>query len=204
MVLNTRTRIVVGLGVFLGLLSIFYILVYEPQIEHRRALDVEISRQSVKLAKLEKKSQELEKLKEERKKILQDLSFLEEKLKETQASFLYELGMRGKVYGIEYVSIIPLATVEEKYYSRTPVNIHLYGKYHNLGMLLSDMARRGGLGSFTVDSVLIKASSKKEYTIEANLSLSLYNYRKKYAPAEKNITSSLKLVSSKTPDRRKR
>lgn len=176
MILNMKGRILVGMGVFLGIICAFYFLIYLPQIKYRRTLNHRIVQYETRVTRLREKVQELKRLREENQKIRQHLSFLEEKLKQTQISFLYELGKRGRVYGIEYIDITPLPSREEKHYFRTPVKVHLYGKYHNLGMLLSDMAKRGGLGSFTVDSVLLKTSPQEEYTIEANLTFSLYRY----------------------------
>lgn len=177
MMLSMKGRIMVGLGVFVGIICAFYFFVYIPEAEYRVSIDRQISQQNVRLIQLRRKKQELKELREKNKKILQDLLFLEEKLKETQASFLYELGERGRVYGIEYADITPLSSLEEEYYSRTPVKVHLYGKYHKLGMLLSDMAKRGGIGSFTVDNILLKTSSQEKYTIEAYLTFSLYKYK---------------------------
>ncbi|HHF98287.1 MAG TPA: hypothetical protein ENL39_02220 [Candidatus Aerophobetes bacterium] len=204
MVLTTQRRIIAGVGVFLGLICIFYFLVYIPQIEHREDLMNKISQENLRLLKLEGKIRELEELKKERERLSQELALLEKKIKETQASFLYELGMRGKVYGIEYTSIVPLKTEEKNYYFVTPVNVHLYGRYHNLGMLISDMARRGGLGSFTVDNFLIKASSMEGYTIEANLSISLYKYRGSLLSGKKEEVSLSSKSNLTSADRRRR
>lgn len=203
MILGMKGRIVVGVGIFLGLLLIFYIMVYQPQIRYKDDLKIRISQERRRLVQLKRKFQELEELREENRRIKQELSFLEKKLKEGRVSFLHELGVRGKIYGVEYLEITPLSTVEEEYYLRTPVNIHLYGKYHNLGMLISDMAKRGGLGSFTVDNMLLKSSLKKKYTIEANLTLSLYRYKEVSTVAE-SISSNPETTHSKIISRRRR
>ena len=206
MVLSMKGRILTGLGVFLGLICVFYLLVYLPQVRYRQTLNRKISQQNSSLVQLNRKLRELEELKEHNQEMLRDLSFLEDKLKRTQASFLYELGKRGGVYGIEYVNIIPLSSIEEEYYTRTPVKIDLYGRYHNLGMFLSDMAGRGGLGSFTVDSVLLRTSLKEKYTIEANLILSLYKYKSRISSTGGNKSDkfSLETVSSGSLERRVR
>jgi len=196
--LGMRGRIVAGVGVFLGIICIFYFRVYLPQMKYKDSLIRSISQENRKLSQLEQKVKELERLKEENQKILQNLSFLEKKLQRTQVSFLYELGVRGKVYGIEYLSILPLPGVKEEYYFRTPIKIHLYGRYHNLGMLLSDMARRGGMGIFSVESIWLKTLPQEEYTIEANLDLSLYEYGTKVSLSQgKSKKSSLASSESK-------
>lgn len=204
MILSMKGRIMSGLGVFLGLICVFYLLVYLPQFAHKETLNSEISQQKVVLARLKAKIQELEELKKENQKMLQDLSFFEKKLKRTQASFLYELGTRGEVYGIEYVNITPSLSVEEKYYFRTPVNVHLYGKYHNLGILFSDIVKRGELGSFTVDSVLLRTSSKEGYSVEANLTLSLYKYKSISYFSKENSSFSTEEVPPEKSERRER
>ncbi len=204
MILSMKGRILSGLGVFLGLICVFYFLVYLPQFVHKETLNSDIYQEKVKLARLEAKIQELEELKKENQKILQDLSFFEKKLKKTPASFLHELGTRGEVYGVEYVNITPSPSVEEEYYFRTPVNVHLYGKYHNLGILFSDIAKRGELGSFTVDSVLLRASPKKEYSIEANLTLSLYKYKSVSYFSRENSSFFTEEVPLENSERRER
>ena len=205
MVLSMKGRILTGLGVFLGLICVFYLLVYLPQVTYRQTLNRRISQQNSSLVQLNRKLRELEELKEHNQEMLRDLSFLEDKLKRTQASFLYELGVRGQAYGIEYVNIVPASTVEEKYYVRTPVNIHLYGKYHSLAMLFSEMAHRGEPGSFTVDNVLLKTSPKKEFTIEVNLTLSLYRYKSIAGSPQGNVSLSLEAIpSEREPQRRRR
>jgi len=200
-----RSRILTGLGIFLGSLLVFYVFVYIPQIKYKKNLENQISQQTVRLMQLKKKFEELKKLREENQKLHKELSILQKKVKESEATFLHELGIRGKVYNIEYLQIIPLSPVEETYYSRIPINVHLLGKYHNLGMLISDMAREGGVGSFTVDEVWLRASSKDKYTIEANLTLSLYKYKKTPAtsPGESKKSSS-KASDSRIVKRRKK
>ena len=177
MIFGIKGRILVGVGIFTGALIAFYLAIYLPGIRYRETLNFKILQQNARLIKLKEKFVELKRLKEENQKIRQKLVSLEGKLKGTETSFLYELGIRGRTYRIEYLDITPLPRVEEKYYFRTPVKIHLYGKYHNLGMLISDMIKRGGAGSFTIDNILLKPSSKKGYTVEGNLTLSLYRYK---------------------------
>lgn len=176
---SMKGRILVGVGTFVGIISAFYFLVYLPQIQHRKSLTDEIAQQKMRVTKLQQKAQELDELQQEHQEMLEDLSFLEEKIGQNQASFLYNLGERGKVYGIEYMSIIPASTVEENYYYRTPLKIHLYGKYHHLGMLLSDMARQEEMGSFSVESLSLRtlSNSNNDHSIEANLTLSVYQYK---------------------------
>ncbi|MBE0478339.1 type 4a pilus biogenesis protein PilO [Candidatus Aerophobetes bacterium] len=197
-----KRRVLVGLGVFLGVMCIFYFLFYLPKVEYKKILNTRISQEERRLVQLARRFQELEELRKDNRKMLQNLSSLEEKITGTQSSFLHEFGKTGGVYGIEYVNIIPLSSVQEEHYTRTPVKIDLYGRYHNLGMLLSDIARREGLGSFTVDSVLLRTSLKEKYTIEANLVLSLYKYKSRISSTGGSDTFSLETISSENPDRR--
>lgn len=206
MIPKMKGRVFAGIGAFLGILCIFYFLLYLPKIAYRKNLNTRISQQERMLVQLAKKPQELEALKTEHQRILEDLLFVRDKFQGTHASFLHELGKRGEVYGIEYVNIIPLSSQEEEYYRRTPVRIDLYGSFHNLGMLLSDMAGRGELGSFTVDSLSLKSSLKENYTIEANLTLSLYKYKNSAPYTARTVNSDLTagILSSQNFERRTR
>jgi len=69
--------------------------------------------------------------------------------------------------------------------------------------LISDMAKKGGLGAFTVDNVLLKSTSREGYTIEASLILSLYRYKGLTFYSSETVATSLSnkisgLKSSKT------
>lgn len=100
--LGTKRRIIAGLGVFIGIVSIFYFLVYIPQFKYKENLEQKIVLLERRIAQLERKFTELKELKEKNQRILREVSLLEKNLKSTQSSFLYELGKRGKVYSIEY------------------------------------------------------------------------------------------------------
>lgn len=174
---SMKSRILTGVGIFLGSLLVFYMFVYVPQMEYERQLEDRISRQNMRLVQLKKKFKELEELKEKNRQLQAKLSSLEGSLQASEAGFLHELGVKGKVYNIEYLEIAPRPPVKEEYYSRIPVSIHLLGSYHQLGMLISDMAREEGLGSFTVDEVRLNSIDGNGHSLEANLSLSLYRYK---------------------------
>ena len=177
MIFNTRGRIITGICVFGGVIFFLYLLLYLPHIRYIESTERQIQRENIRAMQLKKKAEQLSELQTEYRKIQAELSFLEDLIQESENNFLYQLGLRGRIYGISYLEITPQPILEEKYYYRTPIKIHLYGTYHNLGMLLSDMAKRQAPGSFTVDTVLVKEKKEKNYTIEAYLTVSLYEYK---------------------------
>lgn len=105
-----------------------------------------------------------------------------------------------------------------QYYNRIPVRIHLFSTYHTLGMLLSDMAKRGRMMGLHVDGIKMRGVSKggesleekKRYTMEVDLLLSLYMFKrhpgKLTAEKTEQISSSQSAKESKDrwPRRRSR
>lgn len=176
-VFTTKGRVLTGVCIFGGIIFLFYLLFYLPHIKYIKSLERQIKYENIKVMQLKKKTEQLNELQIKHKKIQAKLSFLMDNLQKNHSNFLYQLGLRGRIYKINYLEITPQSTIKEKYYYRTPIKIHLYGTYHSLGMLLSDMAKNQAPGSFTVDTVLIKAVKNKKYTIEAYLIISLYKYK---------------------------
>ncbi len=177
MVFTTKGRVLTGVCVFGGIILLFYFFIYLPHVKYIESVEGQIKYENIKVMQLKKKADQLNRLQAEYKKIQAKLSFLKDDLQKGEDNFLYQLGLRGRIYKINYLEITPQSMLEEKYYYRTPIKIHLYGTYHSLGMLLSDMAKRQGPGTFTVDTVLIKERKEEKHTIEAYLTISLYKYR---------------------------
>jgi len=202
-VFTTKGRVLTGICVFGGIIFFFYLLLYLPHIKYIESLKRQIKYENIKVMQLKKKTEQLSELQTKYKKIQAKLSFLMDNLQKDHNNFLYQLGLRGSIYRINYLEITPQSTLEEKYYYRIPIKIHLYGTYHSLGMLLSDMAKEQGPGSFTVDTVLIKTAGNKKYTIEAYLIVSLYKYKTfNFAKNSAGVTKTIK--TPQTILRRKR
>ena len=174
MIFTMKGRVLIGVSVFGGIIFLFYSFVYLPQVKYIESVERQIRYENAKIIQLKKKADQLNSLQEEYEKTQVELSLLKDNLQKGEGNFLYQLGLRGSIYKINYIEITPQSMLEEKYCYRTPVKIHLYGTYHSLGMLLSDMAKRQGSGTFTVDTVLIKERREGEHTIEAYLTISLY------------------------------
>ncbi len=177
MIFTIKGRVFIGVSVFGGIIFLFYLFVYLPQVKYIESVEGQIGYENYKIVQLKKKTDQLNRLQAEYKKIQAELSLLKDNLQKGEDNFLYQLGLRGSIYNINYLEITPQSMLEEKYFYRTPVKIHLYGTYHSFGMLLSDMAKRQGSGTFTVDTVLIKERKEGEHTIEAYLTISLYKYK---------------------------
>ena len=174
---GTKNRLLAGLGVFLGLLVAFYVLVYVPRVTYRESLRTKISRESTRLNQLLTRYRELDELQKEHANLQNRVYQMETMFRQDQATFLHELGTKGKLYGMDYIDIVPLKPTELEFYVRTPVSINLRCDYHNLGILLSDMASAAGRGYFTVDNVLFQKTYGPDYSIEARMTMSLYDYK---------------------------
>ena len=196
MIFTLRGRIVVGLGIFLGVISFFYWGFYYPQAKLVEKINREVKGDNLRIAQIKKKVVEYEKLKEEYQAMTLKLTSLESYLVKEDESFsvFQELGRMSKKYGIDYVKIVPEEVIGGQYYNRIPVRIHLFSTYHALGMLLSAVDKRDRMMGLWVDGIKMRGvrkgeeslEEKEKYTVEVDLLLSLY-------------TSKAELTAEKTP-----
>jgi Tfp pilus assembly protein PilO len=196
LIFTLRGRIIVGLGIFLGVISFFYWGFYYPQAKLVEKINREVKRDNLRVAQIKKKVVEYEKLKEEYQAMTLKLTSLESYLVNENESFsvFQELGRMSKKYGIDYVKIVPEEVIGGQYYNRIPVRIHLFSTYHALGMLLSAMDKRDRMMGLWVDGIKMREvrkgeeslEEKEKYTVEVDLLLSLY-------------TSKAELTAEKTP-----
>ena len=196
MIFTLRGRIVVGLGIFLGVISFFYWGSYYPQAKLVEKINRELKGDNLRIAQIKKKVVEYEKLKEEYQAMTLKLTSLESYLVKEDESFsvFQELGRMSKKYGIDYVKIVPEEVIGGQYYNRIPVRIYLFSTYHALGMLLSAVDKRDRMMGLWIDGIKMRGvrkgeenlEEKEKYTVEADLLLSLY-------------TSKAELTTEKTP-----
>ena len=188
MIFTLKGRIAVGSGIFFAVIFFFYGGFYNPQAKLIEKMNREVKRENLKVAQIKKKVVEYEKLKEKYQAMTLRLASLESYLVKEDQSFsvFQELGLRARKYGIDYVKIVPEEVVAGQYYNRIPVRIHLFSTYHTLGMLLSDMAKRDRMMGLHVDGIKMRGVSKggesleekKRYTVEVDLLLSLYMFKR--------------------------
>ena len=210
MIFTLRGRIVVGLGIFLGVICFFYGGFYYPQAKLVEKINQEVKGANLRVLQTKEKVVEYEKLKEKHQAMSLKLASHESYLVKEDESFsvFQELGQMSRKYGIDYVKIVPEEVIGGQYYNRIPVRIHLFSTYHALGMLLSAMDKRGR--GLWVDEIKMRGMRKGEqsleeeekYTVEVDLLLSLYQSKAELT-AEKTpkISSS---QSAKETQRRSR
>lgn len=179
-----KGRIRIGVGVFGGLLLIFYFAFYSPQIKMMRTMRDEIEKESLRISRIKGKIEQYG----EMERNYRELEVQVEKLNSLLSpegkihSLLQELSLRAQTYGIDYITIAPEETIKGEYYDCLPVKISLNSTYHALGTLVCDIAKRQQETFLSLDSLEIKGletdqrSSRNagKYTVEANLLLSIY------------------------------
>lgn len=200
MIFTWEGRIIAGVGVFLGIMAIFYGGFYYPGEKQVRMIENQIERENLRILQFKKKSQECGKLKQECEELKIKIGKIEQEFPREEGiySFLKDMGLRARAYGINYVNMSIGKISREKYYEYIPLDVHLYTNYHHLGMLLSDLAKRKRMSSLKINKFNIreleeKDREEKNYTIEANLSLFISFYQQFFVetiPKEKIITSS--------------
>jgi len=192
-------RIIAGVGIFVGIMVIFYGGFYYPQEKQVKMIENQIDRENLRILQFKKKSQECEKLKQDYEELKIKIGKIEQEFPPEQGiySFLKDMGSRARTYGITYLNISVGKISGEKYYEYIPLEVHLYTDYHHLGMLLSDLNKRKRMSSFKINKFDLRGLKEEEreggnYTIEANLSLFLSFYQQSFIetiPKEKIVTS---------------
>lgn len=186
MIFNLKGRIATGIGVGLAIISFFYWGFYAPRVKVFEGVKRDIEGENLRIVRMKEKINAYKEVKKEYAIIEAELSFLEEHLlpREEISSFFNELSLRGKTYGIEYITIIPGKIILQEYYDRIPVRIQLYSTYHALGNFLSDIARRPKMGSLVVDNIEMKRidpekisslEEQKNHTMVVNLSMYIFS-----------------------------
>ncbi|MFQ6066445.1 MAG: type 4a pilus biogenesis protein PilO [bacterium] len=207
MIFTLRGRIGVGLGIFLGIICFFYWGFYNPQAKLIEKMNRQVKRENLKLVQIKKKVVEYEKLKEKYQAMALKLASLENYLVKEEESFsvFQELGLMSRKYGIDFVEIVPEEAIGGQYYNRIPVRIELFSTYHALGMLLSDMDKKGRMIGLGVDGIKMRGVEKggesleeqKNHTVEVDLLLSLYTLKAE-STAEKTPQVSSSQSAEKT------
>ncbi len=200
MIFTWEGRIIAGVGIFLGIMAIFYGGFYYPGKKQVKTIENQINGENLRISQFKRKSQECEKLKQECEELKIKIGKIEQKfpLEEEIYSFLKDMGLRARTYGITCLNISIGKISREKYYEYIPLEVHLYSNYHHLGMLLSDLVKRKRMSSFKINKFNLRELKEEErkeknYTIEANLSLFISLYQQSFVeiiPEEKIITSS--------------
>ena len=185
MISTLRGRIVTCVVMGAATLGVFYIGFYAPRAKELGLMRSELERERLKIVRMRQKNDEYKEVQEEYDLIDEELLFLEEHLlsRDEISSFFNELSLRGKTYGIEYVSIVPEKIASQEYYDRVPVRMQIYASYHALGEFLSDIARRPKMGSLVVENIEmtgigskkpVDPKDEKSHTAEVNLSMFVY------------------------------
>ena len=220
MIFSFKGRLLVGMGIFLGVILIFYWLFYLPQTVRVHTIEAEIRRENVRIRELERKTKELTEVKEKYQELTNRLAQAEI-LPLTEKgfhNFLHELGLRGEIYGISFLNLSPKSTISGKYYDSIPIEITLRSTYYSLGMLLSALAEQQKEIPFTIDDISITALEGEElrhpggsysHSIQANLTVSLYLYKESslssYKSPEEILKESLekKKIIKQKPEKRR-
>ncbi len=209
LIFTLRGRITAGLGIFLGIIFFFYWGSYSPQSKLIQKMNREMKRKNLAVAQIKRKVVEYEKLKEKYQAMILRLASLESFLVKEDESFsvFQELGLRARKYGIDYVKIVPEEVMVGQYYNRRLVRIHLFSTYHALGMFLSDVAKRGRMMGLGVDGIKMRGvkkgeeshEEKKKYTVEVDLLLSLYTFKRR--PAKLTAEKTEQISSSQSTEK---
>ena len=136
-------RILICVGVFVLLLSLFGVLSYWPSWQQIGKLNADYRKLSADLEKSKKNARRLAALRKEFESKRREFNLVMKSLPETEeiSSLLTGISESGQESGLEFLLFKPGADVNKNFYAEIPVSIRVTGGYHNFVQFADRVAR---------------------------------------------------------------
>ncbi len=175
--LNKNIKIAIAAGVIIGLLALFYFVIYSPKQEEIDKLTTTQKSLKSDVDKAEQAASNLPHHKEElaiAQKKFEEISVILPKEQEIP-DLLRNISDLGKRAGLDFVSFKPGKEVPKDFYAEIPISIQLLGPYHNIGYFLGKVSMMERL--VTVDNIKMSSPKEVEGEMLLNSSCNLLTYR---------------------------
>lgn len=162
----------------------FFFLSYSPRSEEISGLEEKRNSAALELQKIETTARELDKHKAEMQEVegqFKAASLLLPGEKEIP-SLLTNISGQGTTSGLEFLSFKPLAERPQEFYAEIPVDIAVYGPYHNVGVFLDKVSKLHRIVS--VNNIKMGAPQMSAGEMMLNTTFQLVTYRFTDAVAE--------------------
>jgi type IV pilus assembly protein PilO len=158
-------RILICVGGVGALIGLFVWFLYVPQIKAQNELSTSIAEESEKLKQTKASAEELEKYQKlmEEKKIQFNIASKQLPQTDEVPTLLKNISQAGKDAGLAFLLFKPVAESLKNFYAEIPVQMELYGSFHDLGVFfdrLAGMSRIVNIRSFEMK--LATAGGKKK------------------------------------------
>jgi type IV pilus assembly protein PilO len=146
-------RILIIVGVVGTLVGLFVWLLYVPQIKAQNQLSTSIAEESEKLKQTKANAEELEKYQKlmDEKKAQFNIASKQLPQNDEVPTLLKNISQAGKDAGLAFLLFKPVAEKLKNFYAEIPVQMELYGSFHDLGVFfdrLAGMSRIVNIRSF--------------------------------------------------------
>lgn len=123
--------------------ALYYFLGFQPRLETLRALEADYDRLGKELRENQAIAANLPKVKEEVKVLDEKLAEALEKLPNTEEipTLLQTVSDLGKESGLEFLLFKPGAPVPKEFYAEVPLELQIYGHYHDLATFFDKVGR---------------------------------------------------------------
>lgn len=155
----------------------FFLLVYSPKNEEINTLTTQKSVLEKEFQKLEKAAREIDKHRAEMRDIEEKFKAASQLLPDQKEipSLLTAISAQGAAAGLEFLSFKPLLEKPQQFYAEIPVDIVVYGPYHNVGVFLDSISK---LSRIVVANDITMGTPKQVGTeMMLNTKLQLTTYR---------------------------
>jgi type IV pilus assembly protein PilO len=155
----------------------FFFLVYTPRAEEMERLEARKSGVNQELRKVEATARELDKHKAEMQGVEEQFQMASLLLPEEKEipSLLTNISTQGTTSGLEFLSFKPLAERPQVFYAEIPVDIGVYGPYHNVGLFLDKVSKLPRI--VTVNNIKMGSPQMSGGEMMLNTTFQLVTYR---------------------------
>jgi type IV pilus assembly protein PilO len=175
--LTSKHKMLIGAAAWLIPCVAFFFLVYTPRAEEMERLESRKSSVAQELRKVEASARELDKHKAEMQEVEQQFQMASQLLPEEKEipSLLTNISAQGITSGLEFLSFKPLTERPQVFYAEIPVDIGIYGPYHNVGLFLDKISKLPRI--VTVNNIKMGSPQMSAGEMMLNTTFQLVTYR---------------------------
>ncbi len=176
-ILEKKVKLLSLAAMVLVPLILFYFLFYSPKNAEQQKLHSEIAKMENEIYKAETVVKNLARHKAELEETQRKFAETVVMLPKTQEipDLLRNISDLGKAAGLEFVSFVPAPEIQKDFYAEIPVNITLFGAYHNVGGFLDKVSKLERI--VTVNSIRMGQPKEEGNEILLTSTCQLVTYR---------------------------
>ncbi|MBC8209084.1 MAG: type 4a pilus biogenesis protein PilO [Desulfobulbaceae bacterium] len=175
--LQQNVKIALAVAILLVPAVLFFFLSFQPSNKKIQALTNQKTQLNQELQLTIAKAKNLEKLQAEMaatEELFLETGKLLPKKKEIPA-LLTNISSLGRSAGLDFLTFKPLSDIDKDFYAEIPVDIHVQGPYHNVGLFLDQVNKLDRI--VTVSNINLGGPKKDENEMILSSTCRLVTYR---------------------------